>query len=222
MLESVRNFQMRLSVTSLTGRLIRTTPGWLLAGIGLCIISACIPVRDAYWKGSIHAPSGMRCYENAGDVHCRLQNAIDLTVGISESSSTPGKAYFRLDIPAGHSVYIRESTVAIISGDPDTRQAVPIVAASGFRYTNPESSEKIEDPPDSSVTREMIGSTWNTHHFAQKMYGVYKFKIKSDRQFPTNFALKLPSFLIDGAEISIPQIEFRYGTWTGVRALFGV
>ena len=203
----------------MTTPVLRRPISALLLGLGLC--TACIPVHDTYWRASTTATQNMKCDVSPGTLRCELQHRILFAVGGFANTQSDGSGYFSLEIPAGHSIYLKEPTVTLASTDMASPWKAQLATASGFRYASAESSEKIDDPRGSPVTRQLLGSTWNTHHFSEKASSRYVFDIRSDRKFPTVFSLELPMLVIDGADFAIPEVTFRYGRWTTIKGLFG-
>lgn len=193
---------------------------WPLILMALAFSAGCIPVQFSYFKGSIAPRSDMKCHVSLDVLACNLDNQVGFAV-VSPSLDRFDPAGSTVEVPVGHVAKLAGATATFYSADSSENWVSHILSREGFRYKESESSEKIQDSPSADITRELVGSTWNTHRFSEKLNGLYRFDISSDRPLPKTFQLQLPDLIVDGKEVVVPRISFQYGKWMTIKGIGG-
>lgn len=122
-----------------------------------------------------------------------------------------------IEIPAGHAVRLADGSATVNSNS--SSWSASIIAMGGYRYIDPQSGETVKDPEGGDPTRDLLGSTWNTHRLGEQLHSVYHFKIGSEVPWPEGFNLRMPPIFIDGAKTELPTVTFQYGPHRGVAGL---
>jgi hypothetical protein len=187
---------------------------------GLTLVSGCVPSTLTTYKTSAVSSSNAVSHEWFSGVIVDLPG--DIKLRISPPSQPNAEAMiFSVEIQAGHTAHF-DNGVADISGkDPPKSWTGQLVTIDGYRYKNPESEDKISDELGADVTRHLVGSTWNTHHFGEHEHSLYTFQIRSELPYPKLFQVQLPPIIIDGNDVVVPKLIFRFQKWVRWQGIGG-
>jgi hypothetical protein len=187
----------------------------------MALAAACVPyVAHDYKISAPHSTTVHNCGMGSNDLYFELPKQIRVNVLRPGRPGQSQPVSIAIEIPAGHTVRLTDNSVAVLSGDADsTKRTVAIIADGGYRYLNPESSQTSKDPEGGSPTRELAGSTWNTHRFGEQAHSFYYFNISNDAPWPDRFSLRLPPMVVDGVTTQLPTVTFEFGAHPGVSSL---
>jgi hypothetical protein len=198
-----------------TGDLMRT-----VAVSVMLLATACVPYITHDYKMSAQQWSVLHnCGMGSNSLFFELPNKVKVYLSAPPQPGKSGVIGMSIEIPAGHIVRLADGS-AVLFVDPDsTPWQASVVARGGYRYINSESSRTDKDSEGSNPTRDLLGSTWNTHRFGEHAHSFYYFEIRSEVSWPDTFNLRLAPMIIDGVETALPTVMFRFGPHGGVSGL---
>jgi hypothetical protein len=186
----------------------------------ILLATACVTYVTHDYKMSAQRWSVLhRCGMGSNSLFFELPNNIKVYLSAPPRPGSSGVIGMSIEIPAGHTVRLAHGS-AVLFGNPDSTQwQASVVARGGYRYINPESSQTVKDSEGSDPTRDLLGSTWNTHRFGEHAHSFYYFEIRSEVSWPDTFNLRLAPMIIDRVETALPTVMFQFGPHGGVSGL---
>jgi hypothetical protein len=201
-------------------RSVPSLPVNVIICLGLTLVSACVPSTLTTYKTSAGRSSNAVSHEWVDGVIVDLPG--DIKLRVSPPSRLNAEAMiFSIEIQAGHTAQFAKGIADISVKDPPNSWIGQLVSIDGYRYNNPESEDKNSDEQGADVTRHLVGSTWNTHHFGEHEHSLYTFQIRSESPYPNLFQVQLPPIIIDGKDVAVPTLNFRFQKWVRWQGIGG-
>jgi hypothetical protein len=189
-------------------RSVSSYPANVIVCIGLTLVSACVPSTLTTYKTSAEPSSSLATHNWFDGLILDLPGAITLRVQPPIRPNVDTAIIISLEIPGGHTARISGGTADISAMGSLGSWTGHLVSTEGNRFKNP-----AIDDPDTDVTRQLVGSTWSTHHLGQHDHSFYVFKIRSEIPYPNVFQVQLPPMNIDGKDVVVPALIFRFQKW---------
>jgi hypothetical protein len=195
------------------------SPGTSVAIGALLLASACVPYVTRDYK--ISAPNSSvahSCGMGSDPLYFKLED-VRVYLRAPRQPGGAGTVGMSIEIPAGHTVRLADGAAALSVTPDSSSWSASIVSKGGYRYIDPESGQTFKDPEGGDPTRDLVGSTWNTHRLGEHLHSMYHFEIGSEVPWPEGFNLRVPPIIIDGARTELPTVTFLYGAHRGVAGI---
>jgi hypothetical protein len=199
----------------LTGNFMRS-----VAVVTVLLATACVPyVTKDYKMSAQHWSVAHSCGMGSNSLFFEFPGKVKVYLSAPPQPGKSGRIGMSIEIPAGHTVRLTDGSAVLFVNPDSTQWQASVVTRGGYRYINSESSQTVKDSEGGDPTRDLLGSTWNTHRFGEHAHSFYYFEIGSDVSWPDRFNLRLSPMIIDGVEMALPTVMFEFGPHGGVAGL---
>jgi hypothetical protein len=186
----------------------------------MLLATACVPyVTKDYKMSAQHSSVAHGCGMGSDPLYFEFPGNVRVYLHAPRQPGKSGTIAMSIEIPAGNTVRLTDGSAALFVNPDSTQWQASVIARGGYRYINPESSETVKDPKGGDPTRDLVGSTWNTHRFGEHLHSFYYFEIGSEVPWPERFSLRVSPMIIDGVETGLPTVMFQFGPHGGVAGL---
>ncbi len=184
------------------------------------LATACVPyVTRDYKVSAQHSSIAHSCGMGSDPLFFELPGNVRVYLLAPRQPGKSGTIGISIEVPAGNTVRLTDGSAAVFEHPESTQWQASVVARGGYRYIDPESSQTVKDPDGGDPTRDLVGSTWNTHRFGEHLHSFYYFEIGSDVPWPDSFNLRMSPIIVNGVETRLPTVMFQFGPHGGVAGL---
>ena len=168
---------------------------------------------------ALHSSVAHSCGMGSDPLYFEFPGNVRIYLHAPRQPGKSGTIGMSIEIPAGDTVRLTDGSAAVFVDPGSTQWQASVVARGGYRYINSESAQTVTDPEGGDPTRDLVGSTWNTHRLGEHLHSFYYFEIGSEVSWPDRFKLRLSPMIIDGVETGLPTVNFQFGPHGGVAGL---
>ena len=182
------------------------------ACVGVALVAGCMAIAETSYTVSAKKVSGVTSFSHSGTLFLKFPGDIEMWINPPAKDALVTALNLVVQIPAGHVVQFLDRKPTVATDDSGDLLTAELIGIGGYRFKGPESPEKVNEALDFQIGRDLIGSTWNTHHFGQHEYSQYSFLVKIDNHLQ-RFRVTLPPFSVDGRLTDLPTIVVEYRKW---------
>ena len=191
-----------------------------VAVCAMLLATACVPyVMKDYKMSAQHSSVAHGCGMGPDSLYFEFPGNVRVYLHAPRQPGKSDTIGMSIEIPAGDTVRLTDGSASVFVNPGSTQWQASVVARGGYHYINPESSQIVKDPDGGDPTRDLVGSTWNTHRFGEHLHSFYYFEIGSEVPWPDRFNLRVSPMIIDGVEAGLPTVMFQFGPHGGVAGL---